>query len=274
MLNHVRLFATPWNAAWQASLSFIISWSLLKLLMSIESVMPSNISFSAVPFSFCLQPSPVFFNELALCIRWPTYWSFSISPSSEYSGLISFRIDWFDLLAVQGTLKSLLQYHSSKASILWRSAFFIVQLSHPYVTTGKTTALIIWTFVGKVMSLPFNMLSKFVINFHSRSKSLLIYGCCLSLSAVILEPKKVKSVTVFIFSPSICHEVLRMLRFKPALSLSSFTSSRGTSVPFCFLPLGWFHLHIWGYWYFSWQSRFQLVIHLAWYFTWCPLHRS
>ena len=107
------------------------------------SLMPSTISFSAVPFSFCLQPSPVFSNESGLCIRWPTYWSFSISPSNEYSGLISFRNDWLDLLAVQGTLKSLLQYHSSKASILWCSAFLIVQLSHPYMTTGKTIALIV-----------------------------------------------------------------------------------------------------------------------------------
>ena len=183
-------------------------------------------------------------------------------------------MDWLDILIVQGTLKSLLQYQSSKASILWCSAFLIVQLSHPYMTTGKTIALIVWTFVGKVMSLLFNMLSRFVINFHSESKSLLIYGCCLSFSAVILEPKKVKSVTVFIFAPAICHEVLRMLRFKPALSLSSFPSSRGTSVPLCFLPLGWCHLHIWGYWHFSWQSWVQLVIHLAWYFAWCPMHRS
>ena len=153
----------------------------------------------------------VFPNESALCIRWPKYWrfsfSFSISPSNEYSGLISLRIPWFDLLAVQGTLKSLLQHHSSKASILRCSAFFIVQLSHPYMTTGKTIALTIWTFVGKVMSLLFNMLSRMVIAFLTRSKRLLI-SRLQSPSAVILEPKKIKSVTVSIISLSICHEVM------------------------------------------------------------------
>ena len=133
-------------------------------------------------------------NELALCIRWPKCWSFSfsISPSNEYSGLIPFRIDWFDLLAVQGTLKSLLQHHSSKASILRHSAFFMVQLSHPYMATGKTIALTIWTFVSKVMSLLFNMLSKFVITFLPGSKCLLI-SWLQSPSAVILEPPKEKS---------------------------------------------------------------------------------
>ena len=133
----------------------------------------------------------VFSNESALCIRWPKYWnfSFSISPSNEYSGLISFRMDWLDLLAVQGTLKSLLQHHSSKASILWHSAFFTVQLSHPYVTTGKTIALTRRTFVGKVMSLLFNMLSRLVITFLPRSKRLLI-SWLQSPSAVILAPKK------------------------------------------------------------------------------------
>ena len=151
----------------------------------------------------------VFSSESALHIRWPKYWSFSfcISPSSEYSALISFRIDWFDLLAVQGTLKSLLQHHSSKASILWRSAFFTVQLSHPYMTTGKTIALTRQTFVGKVMSLLFNMLSRFVTAFLPRSQCLLI-SWLQSPSAVILEPTKIKSVTVSIVSVSICHEVL------------------------------------------------------------------
>ena len=132
------------------------------------------------------------------------HWSFSISSSNEYSGMISFRVDWFDLLALQGTLKSLLQHHSSKASILGHSAFVIVQLSHPYVTTGKTIASIRWTFVGKVMSLLFNMLSRFVIDFLPRGKCLLI-SWLQSPSAVILEPKKRKSATV---SPSICREVL------------------------------------------------------------------
>ena len=146
---------------------------------------------------------------MVLLIRWPEYWSFSfsISPSNEYSGLISFKIDWFDLLAVQGTLKSLLQYHSSKASILQHSAVFIVQLSHLYVTIGKTIALIRWTFVGKVLSLLFNMPSRFVVAFLPRSKHLLISWLQL-LPAVILEPKKIKSVTVSIVSPSICHEVM------------------------------------------------------------------
>ena len=142
-------------------------------------------------------------------MRWPKYWSFSfsISPSNEYSGLISFTMDWLDLLAVQGTLKSLLQYHSSKALILQRSAFFIVQLSHPYMTPGKTIALTRQTFVGQVMSLLFKMLSMLVITFLPRSKCLLI-SWMQSPSAVILEPPKIKSVTVSIYSPSICHQVM------------------------------------------------------------------
>ena len=151
---------------------------LLKL-MSIESMVPSNHLILCFPFLFLLLIFPsirVFSSESALRIRWPKYWSFSfsISPSNEYSELISFRMDWLDLLAVQGTLKSLLQHHSSKASILWRSAFFIVQLSYQYVTTGKTIALTTWTFVGKVMSLLFNMLSRLVITCLPRSKHLLI----------------------------------------------------------------------------------------------------
>jgi len=139
---------------------------------------------------------------LFLCIKWPKYWSFSfsISPSNEYSGLISFRIDWFDLLTIQGTLKSLLQHHNLKVSILQRSAFFMVQLSYPYMTTGKTIDLTRWTFVGKVMSLHFNMLSRFVVAFLPRSKRLLI-SWLQSPSTVILEPKKIKSITVSIVSP-------------------------------------------------------------------------
>jgi len=175
-LNRVRLFATPWTAACQASLSITNSWSLLKLV-SIASVMPSN--HLILCHRLFLLPSifpsiRVFSNESVLCIRWPKYWSFSfsISPSNEYSGLISFRIDGLDLLAVQGILKSLLQQHSSKASILLRSAFFIVQISHPYMTPGKTIALTRWTFVGKVMSLLFNMLSRLVIAFFPMSKHL------------------------------------------------------------------------------------------------------
>ena len=177
-LSHVQLFATPWTETCQASLSFPISWSLLKL-MSIESVMPSNHLILCHPL--LLPPSTfpsirVFSNESVLHIRWPKYssFSFNISPSNEYSELISFRMDWLDLLEVQGTLKNLLQHHTSKSSILWCSAFFIGQLSHPYMTTGKTIVLTRWTFVGKVMSQLFNMLSTSVIAFLPRSKHLFI----------------------------------------------------------------------------------------------------
>ena len=149
----------------------------------------------------------VFSNKSALHIRWPKYWSFSISPSNEYSGLISFRMDWFDLFAVQGTLKSLLQHQSSKASILWHSAFFMVQFSHSYMTSGKTIALTTGNTVSKVMSLLFNRLSRLVISFLPRSKRLLILWLQ-SPSAVILEPKKIKSDTVSTVSPSISHEVM------------------------------------------------------------------
>ena len=159
-LSHIWLFATPWTAALQASLSFTISWSLLKY-MSIESVMLSNhliLCHSLLLLSSVFPRITVFSSELAFHIRWPRYWSFSFSicPSNEHSGLISFRIDLFDLLAVQGTLKSLFQHHSSKASILQHSAIFMAQLSHPYTTTGKTITLTIQTFVGKNMSLLFN----------------------------------------------------------------------------------------------------------------------
>ena len=200
---------TPQTAARQASLSSTISQSLLKL-MSIELVMPSNHLVLCHPLLLLPSAFPSvrgFSNESALHIKWPKYWSFSISPSNEYSGLISIKIDWFDLLAVQGILKSLLQPHSSKASILLLSVSFIVQLSNPYKTTGKTFALTIWTFVDKVMFLLFNMLSRFVIAFLPRGKHLLI-SWLQSPSAVILEPKKIKSVTVSIVSPSICYEVM------------------------------------------------------------------
>ena len=180
--------------------------------MTIESVMPSNHLNFYRPLLLLPSIFPrirVFSNESALHIRWPKYWSFSfkISPSNEHLRLISFRMDWLGLLAVQGTLKSLLQYHSSKASILQCSAFFIVQLSHPYMTTEKTIALTRWTFVGKVMSLLFNMLSRLVITFFPRSKHLLI-SWLQSPSSVILEPRKIKSATVSTVSPSICHEVM------------------------------------------------------------------
>ena len=177
-LTCVRLFATPWTTACQASLSITSSWSLLKLI-SIESVMPSNHLILCRPLFLLPSIFPsirVFSNESALPIRWPKYWSFSfnINPSNEHPGLISFRMDWLYPLAVQRTLKSLLQHHSSKASIFRRSAFFTVQLSHPYMTTGKIIALTRWTFVGKVRFLLFNMLSRLVITLLPRSKCLLI----------------------------------------------------------------------------------------------------
>ena len=197
----------PWTAARQAPLSFTISQSLLKP-MSVELVMPSNYLILCRPLLILPPIFPsigVFSNESALHIRWPKYWSFSfsISPSNEYLGLISFRMDWLDLLAVQGALKSLLQHHSSKASVLQHSAFFMVQLSHPHITTRKSTALTIRIFVSKVMSLLFNTLFK-VKAFLPKSKHLLILWLQ-SLSAVILEPKK----TVSTFSPCIYHEVIR-----------------------------------------------------------------
>ena len=184
--------------------------SLLKP-MSIESMMSSNHLILCHPLLLLPSVFPsirIFYKESTLQIRWPKYWSFSfsISLSSKHPGLISFRMDWLDLLAVQGTLKSLLQHHSSKASILWRSAFFIVELSHPYMMTGKTIDLTRWTFVGKVMSLLFNMLSRLVITFLPRSKCLLI-SLLQSPSAVILEPRKTKSATVSTVSPSICHDI-------------------------------------------------------------------
>ena len=219
----------------QASLFITNSWSLLKLV-SMKSVMPSSHLILCHPLLLLPSIFPsirVFSSESALHIRWPKYWSFSfsISPSNEHPGLISFRMDWLDLLAVQGTLKNLLQHHSSKESIL-PSAFF--RLSHPYMTTRKTIALTRWTFVSKVMCLLFNMLSRLVITFLPKSKHLLI-SWLQSSSAVILEPKNIKSVTV---SPSICHEVMGpdvmiliflMLSFKPTFSLSSFTFTFSSS---------------------------------------------
>ena len=198
-LSRVRLFATPWTATHQASPSITYSWNLPKL-KPIESVMPSNHLILCCPLLLLPSIFPsirVLSSELVLHIRWPKYWSFSfnISPFNEYSGLISFRVDWLDLLAVQGTLKNLLQHHSSKASILWRSAIFVVQLSHPYITTGKIIALTRWTFVGKVMSLLSNMLFRLVMAFLPRNKHLLL-SWLQSPSAVIFEPKKVKSLTV------------------------------------------------------------------------------
>ena len=241
MLSQVLIFATPWTAAWQASLSITSSQSLLKLI-SIEAVMPSNYlippqllqSFQASGFFFFFfSPSESVFH-----ISWSKYWSFSfrISTSNEYSRLISFSMDWLDLFAFQGTLKSLLQHHSSKASVIQRSAFFIVQLSHPYMTTGKTITLTRWTLVGRVMSWLFNMLSRLVIAFLPRSKCLLV-SWLQSPSAVILDPPPTHTHTnkithCFHYFPSVCHDMMRpdamilvfwMLSFKPVFSLSSFT---------------------------------------------------
>ena len=191
-LSHVQLSMTPWTAAHQAFLSITNYWSPPKP-MCIVSMMPSNHLILCSPLLLLPSIFPsirVFLNESALHIRWPKYWSFNfnISPSNEHPGLILFRMDWLDLLAVQGTLKSLLQHHTSKASILQHSAFIIIQLSHPYLTTGKTIALTRWTFVGKVMSLLLNMLSRLVITFLPRSKHLLI-SWLQSPSAVILKPR-------------------------------------------------------------------------------------
>ena len=217
--------------------------------MSIKSVMPSSHLILCHPLLLLPSIPPsirVFSNESTLRLRWPKYWSFSFSiiPSKEHPGLISFRMDSLDLLVVQGTLKSLLQHHISKASILLCSSFFTVQLSHPYMTTGKTIALTRWTFVDKVLSLLFNMLSRLVITFLSRSKHLLI-SWLQSPSAVILEPKKIKFYTVSTVSPSICHEVMGpdamilvfwMLSFKPTFHSPLLLSSRGFLVPLYFLP--------------------------------------
>ena len=242
---HVWLLVTPWTAAHYVSLSFTVSWSLLKH-MSIELVMLSNHHILCHPLLLPTSIFPsikIFSKESALPIRWPKYWSFTFSaiPSNEYSGLISFRIDWFDLLAVQGTLKCLLQHYSSKASILQCSAFFVVQLSHPYMTTGKTIALAIQTCVGKGISLLFNMLSRFVIAFPTRRRHLLI-SWLQSPSAVILEPKKIKVYgivcrrmdrtqhTVVFMAMIYCSEGVQR---KVSKGKSRRTKSRGSQVQVC-----------------------------------------
>ena len=227
---------------------------------AIQASQPLSPSSPSSPFCPRIR---VFSIESALHIRWPRYWSFSfcISPSNKFPGLISFRIGWFDLLAVQGPLKSLLQWHNSKASILQLSAFLKVQFSQPYMTPGETIALIVQTFVSKVMSLLFNMLSRFVIAFLPRSKHLLI-SWLQSPGTVILEPKKIKSVTVSTSSPSVCHEVMGldamifffwMLSFKPAFSLSSFTLIKRLFSSSSLSAIRWYHVHIWDCWYFSLQ---------------------
>ena len=228
-------FATLWTAAHHASLSITNSQSLLRL-MSIQSMMPSNHLILCHPLLILPLIFPsirAFSNELALCIRWPKYWSFSISPFNEYSGLISFMTDWFDLLAVQGTLKSLPQYHSSKASILQHSAFFIVQMSYPYMTTGKTIALTRQMFVSKVMSLVFKALSWIFIAFLPRSKHRNFMATVTICSDFGAQENKISHVSTA--SPSICNEVMGldavilvfwMLSFVPAFSLSCFTFNK------------------------------------------------
>ena len=218
-LSHVRRFVIPWAAKRQASPTITNSRSLLKP-MSIESLMPSNHLIICHPLLLLPSIFPsirVFSNKWALRIRWPKDWSFSfnISPYNEHAGLI-FKMDWLDLLAVQGTLKSLLQHHSSKASILWCSAFFIVQLSHHIWSLEKIIALTRWPFVGKVMSLLFNMLSRLLITFLPRTKCLLI-SWLQSPSTVIFKPRKIKSATVSTVSPSICHEVMQKQKVKKHL---------------------------------------------------------
>ena len=246
-LGHVRL-CDPRTIARQASLSITNSWSSPKP-MSIESAMPSSHLILCHPL-LLLPPVPPSIRVFQVSQLFASggqsigSFSFSISPSNEHPGLISFRMDWLDLLAVQGTLKSLLQHHGSKASILQCSAFFMVQHSHPYMTIGEIIALTRRIFVGKVLSLLFNMLSRLVITFLPRSKRLLI-SWLQSPSAVILEPPKIKSVTVSIVSPSICHEVMGpdamilvfwMLSFKPLFHSPLSLSSRGSLFLLHFLP--------------------------------------
>ena len=246
-LSRVRFFATPWIAARQASLSVTNSRSSPRLT-SIESVMPSSRLILCRPL-LLLPPIPpsirVFSSESTLRMRWPKYWrfGFSISRSSEHPGLISFRMGWLDLLEVQGTLKSFLQHHSPKASILQCLAFCIVQISHPYMTTGKTIALTTRTVVDELMSLLFNMLSRLVITFLPRSKRLLI-SWLHSPSAVVLEPRKITSAAISTVSPSICHgwDQMPWSSFSECWALSQHfhsplsLSSRGSLVLFHFLP--------------------------------------
>ena len=253
--------------------------------MPIELLMPSNHLILCHPLLLLPSIFPntrIFLNETALCIRWLKYWSFSfnISPSSEYSGLISFKIDWFDLLAVQETLKSspTPQFKSINSSAL---SYFLVQLSHPCMTTGKTIALTTWTFVGKVMSLLFNMLSRLIITFLPRSKCLLISW--LQSPSVILEPQKIKSLTVFIVSLSICHAVMRlyamilafwMLSFKPTFSLSFSTFIKRLLNSFSLFAIRVVSSAYMRSLILLPAILIPAVLHLAWHFTWCTLHIS
>ena len=251
--------------------------------MSIKLVMPSSHVILCHPLLLLPSVFPsirVFSSDSVLCIRWPKHWSFSysISPSNEYSGLISFRMDWLDLLAVQGTHKSLLQHHSSKASILWYSTFLIVQLWHPYMTVGKTIALTRWAFVGKVMSLLFNVLSRLVIAFLPRHKHLLI-SWLQSPSVVILEPPKIKSLPISLVSLSICHEVMGpdamilvfwMLSFKPTFSLCSFAFIKRlfSSSLSAIRVVSSAYLRLW---IFLQAVLIPAWVHPAWHFAWWTL---
>ena len=236
------------------------------------AIQPSHPLLSPSPPTFNLSQHQDLFQLVSSLHQMAKVLGLQLQAFQWISGLISFRTDWFDLPAVQGILKSLSQYHSSKASILRCSVFFTVQLSHPYMTTGKNTALTRRTFVSTVTSLLFNMLSRFAIALLPRSKRILI-SWLQSPSAVILEPKKIKSLTVSTVSPSICHEVMGLdamiLVFsecwvlRPLYHSPLLLSSRRSSVPLHFLPYRWCHLHICGYWYFSLQSWFQLVLHPA-----------
>ena len=261
-LQHTRLFCPPLSPKVCPGSCPLSQWCNL-------SILPSATPFS---ISSIFPTIRVFSNGLVLCIRWPKYWSFSISPSNEYSGLISFRIDWLYLLKVQGTLKSLLQCHSLKALILWCSVYFLIM--HDY---WKTIALIMWTFIGKEMSLLFNMLSRSVIAFFPRSKCILI-SWLQSLSTMILELRK-ENLSLFPLFPHLFamkwweqmpwYSFLECWFLSQLLHPSLSPLSRGSLVPLYFLPLEWYHLHIWGCWYFSWQSWFQLVTHAAQNFAWC-----
>ena len=283
LLSCVQLFATPWTAGHQASLSIPNSWGFLRFT-SIKSVKPSNHLILCHPL--LLFPGiRVFSSESVLHIRWPKYWSFSfsISTSKEYWGLISFRIDWLNLLAVQETLKSLFQHRSSKAPILWWWAFFIVQLSHPYMTTGKNIALTRWTFVSKVMSLLFNMLSSLVIAFLQRGKCFFFnFMAAVTICSDFGAPQN-KVHHCFHCFPIYCHEVMGpdamiivfwMLSFKPAFTLSSVTLIQWLFSSSLFSAITVVSSAYLRLLYFSWQSWFQLVLHPAWPFTWCTLHIS
>ena len=276
-LSHDQLFVTPWRAACQASLSFTISWSLFTHVHWVSEAIqpsrpPSHLQSFQASGSFPVSQS-----------HWvPKILEFSISPSNEYSGLSSFRIDWLDLPAVQGTLKSLLQHHSLKASILQPSAFLMVQLTLPYMTSIKIIALTRQIFVSRVTPLLSNMLSRFVIVSLPRSKHLLISGLQ-SLIAVIFEAQVSK-----VFHCSHCFPIYMLwsdgtrchglsvlyVAFLPAFSLSSFTFFKRLFSSSLLSFICWCHLYIWGYWYFSLKSLFQVVIHPAWHFTWSILYES